>query len=420
MVSRKERCGSSLIDLSSGVRPNVEAERSVIGAILVKPDEIMPEAEEVLSEDDFLTPEYRTLFRTCSGYFVDGKPIDVVTLLYQHGDAYKQVIFDCIDTMPSTANWKAYAQIVIDTAKRYRAYEAATELSDLLVSHVDVQECQQVAVRVCEQLSAVTTGNTVSAKEGFYQFYVSLQHPVEYVDTGFPKIDRHTYIERGDFVVIGARPSVGKTALTLDMALHMAKAQKVAYFSLETKNSKLFARMAANLSSEYFGRIKSRSGVDYKKILDAKKAFEELDLHTVEAAGWTVAQIKAKAVQLGAEIIFVDYIGLIHADGGSRYEKMTNISYDLHTLAQQSKITVFGLSQLNRAGAGEPTMESLRESGQIEQDADIVLLLHAPEDDDPTQRKVIIAKNKEGQTGSVDLYFQGEYQRFSEVEGRHS
>ena len=409
-----------MIDLFSGVQPNIEAERSIVGAILIDADRIMPECEEILSENDFLISEYRTLYRTMSGYFVDGKPIDVVTLLAQHGDEYKAIIAECVQSMPSTGNWKSYARIVIDTAKRYRAHEATAELIGLLTDRADVQECQQMAARICEQLSTVTTGNTVSAKEGFHQFYSSLQHPIEYIRTEFSKIDQHTYIERGDFIVIGARPSVGKTALTLDIAKNIAKHNKVAYFSLETKNGKLFARLVANLSGEYFGRIKSRNGIDYQKILDTKKVFDELDLYTIEAAGWTVAQIKAKAVQLGAEVIFIDYIGLIHADGNSRYEKMTNISYELHTLAQQSKITVFGLSQLNRAGTGEPTMENLRESGQIEQDADIILLLHAPEDDDPTQRQVIIAKNKEGQTGSVKLHFQGEYQRFSEIETRYS
>lgn len=116
-------------------------------------------------------------------------------------------------------------------------------------------------------------------------------------------------------------------------------------------------------------------------------------------------------------------MGLIRSEGSGRYEKMTNISIDLHTMAQQSGITVFALSQLNREGRGEPSMENLRESGQIEQDADIILLLHEPEqrpgEEDPTQRKIIIAKNKDGETGSVSLRFEGEFQRFTEIETRY-
>lgn len=408
-----------MIDIYTGVRPNIEAERSVIGAILIDPDKIMPEAEELLDEDDFSVGEYRTLYRTCSGYFVDGKPIDIVTLLYQHGEEYKPIIVQCIESMPSVANWKAYAKIVSDTAKRRRAFEVVSELADWLTGNSDVQDCQQLAVKACESLSTTTTGNTVSAKEGFLQFYSALQRPVDYIHTGFSKIDRQVFIEKGDFIIVGARPSVGKTALTLDMMTFIAKSKRVVYFSLETNNHKLFARMASNLSGEYFSRIKSRDGLDYQKILSSKAAFDQLDFYTVEAAGWTVPQIKAEAVQLGAEIIFIDYMGLVRSDGNGRYEKMTNISIDLHTMAQQSGITTFALSQLNREGRGEPTMENLRESGQIEQDADIILLLHEPDENDPTQRKVIIAKNKDGETGYVNLLFQGEYQRFAEPETRY-
>lgn len=409
-----------MIDLYTGVKPNIEAERSIIGAILVDPDRVMPEAEEALSPDDFLIGEYRTLFRTCSGYFVDGKDIDVVTLLAQHGDEYRDVLLEAIQSVPSIANWKSYAQIVASTAKKHRAHENVAELVESLVSRCSVEECRALAVKACEQLSTTTTGNTVSAKEGFTQFYASLQRPIDYICTGFPKIDRYAYIERGDFVVVGARPSVGKTALTLDMMLRMAKHHRVAYFSLETKNSKLFARMAANLSGESFTRIKSRDGLDYSRLLGAKEHFDRLDFHTIEAAGYSVAEIKAKTVQLGAEIIFIDYMGLIRSEGASRYEKMTSASIELHTLAQQSGICVIALSQLNREGRGEPTMEHLRESGQIEQDADIVLLLHQPDEDDPRTRKVIIAKNKDGETGAVTLAFQGEYQRFTEIEMRYS
>ena len=112
-------------------------------------------------------------------------------------------------------------------------------------------------------------------------------------------------------------------------------------------------------------------------------------------------------------------MGLISAEGSGRYEKMTNISIDLHTMAQQSNITVVALSQLNREGKGEPGMEALRESGQIEQDADIIMLLHVPDDDYPDERELIIAKNKEGKTGMIKLIFNGEIQKFAELETRY-
>ena len=415
-----------MIDLLlGGVKPNVEAERSVIGAVLLDADRVMPECEEILSSDDFLVGEYRTLYRTMSGYFVDGKPIDVVTLIAQHGNEYKQIITEAALSMPSIANWKEYARIVLGTAKKRRAFELMQGLVEALLSPgLSVPDCQELAVGVCEQLSTTKGDNTVSAKEGFLKFYSSLQKPAEYIRTGFDRLDKHTFIRRGDFVVIGARPSVGKTALTLQMLLTISQTLKVVYFSLETRAENLFGRMSANLGNFGMSAIKTQS-VDFSRLAQMGKIFNELDFHVVEAAGWTVAQIKAKAVQLGADVIFVDYMGLVKSDGKSRYEKITNISVDLHTLAQRSNMTVFGISQLNREGRGEPTMEALRESGQIEQDADVVLLIHAPDglEEQPelngSPRKIIIAKNKEGQVGSVDLIFDGTVQRFLALEGRY-
>ncbi len=409
-----------MIDIFAEIKPNAEAEQAMIGTILLNPDKVMPEAAEILEEEDFLISEYRTLYRTCEGYFIDGKPIEFVTLIAQLGDEYKPVLYRCAESVHSVASWKAYAQIVIDTAKRYRAYETASQLVGALTEGEKVENCQQLAVKMCEQLSTTTTGNTVSAKEGFSQFYIDLQKPVDYIRTGFSKLDKHSYIKRGDFVVIGARPSVGKTALTLQMMLHMSKSYRVVYFSLETCSNNLFGRMVSNLSGERLRSIKNRESIDYCRIVDCKDIIDKLDFYTVEAAGWTVPQIKAKAIQLGAEVIFIDYMGLVCSDGSSRYEKMTNISIDLHTLAQQSGIAVIALSQLNREGKDEPGMESLRESGQIEQDADIIMLLYAPDDIDEPAREIIIAKNKEGETGKVELNFNGDTQRFGEVETRYA
>ena len=133
----------------------------------------------------------------------------------------------------------------------------------------------------------------------------------------------------------------------------------------------------------------------------------------VKAAGWTVAEIKAEAVRQNADVIFIDYLGLIKSYGKSRYEMTTNTSMDLHTLAQQSEMTVIALSQLKRSDSKTPTMQDLRESGQIEQDADVIMLLYQPEDNNPG-RKVYIAKNKEGETGEITFHFKGIYQKFYE------
>ena len=158
----------------------------------------------------------------------------------------------------------------------------------------------------------------------------------------------------------------------------------------------------------------------YKKINDDFPRFKALDLHVVEASGWTVEQIKSKALQLKATVIMIDYLSLIQGNGNSTYEKVSNISIALHTMAQRTKIAVIALSQLSREGKNAPDMTSLRESGQIEQDADCILLLHTVEPDNPhSDRELIIAKNKEGQTGKIPLTFKGEYQKFYCKETRY-
>lgn len=401
------------------VKPNIEAERSVIGAILVDSDRVMPEAEEIVGEDDFLVTEYRTIFKTCAGYFVDGKNIDFVILLSQLGDEYKTTLAECIQSMPSIENWKEYARIVAHTAKKHRALGGCQQLGGMLAEGYPLSECQEISVRLCEHLNEQRHDDTVSAKEGFVQYYSGQQRVPEYLRTGFTGIDRHTYIGNSDFVVIGARPSVGKTALTLQMMLTMSKAKRVAYFSLETRNNNLFGRMSSSITEIPLSILKSHDNIDFERLAAAMKVFETRDFYTIEAAGWTVGQIKAKAVQLGADVVFVDYLGLVNGHGKTPYERVSGVSIDLHTMAVTCKKTVIALCQLNRAGNGEPDITHLRESGQIEQDAEIIMLLHAPEGIENPQRKVIIAKNKEGVVGRVNLSFNGSIQKFGELEERY-
>lgn len=401
------------------VHPEYDAEQALIGSILLDADSILPEAETMLEPEDFYFPEYRTLYRTMSGHFFDGKPVDHVTLAAQLGEEYREILLRAAQSVPHCRNWRSYAQIVVDTAKRRRAVTAAERLLESISAGENIADSQQRAVKICEALSETRDDRTVSAAEGYTDFYASLDKPVDYLRTGFSKLDKYVQIQRGDFVVVGARPSVGKTALTLQMLMHMSRDCTAVYFSLETSAKNIFGRIASCFSGVPLECIKSHTGVDYLRLADAGKEIRQRQFYVVEAAGWTVAQIKAKAIQLGAQLIFVDYMGLVRDEAQGRYEKLTNISIGLHTLAQQSQITVIALSQLNREGRGEPTMESLRESGQIEQDADAILLLHAPDDIESEERKIIVAKNKEGRVGCIECRFDGTIQKFSELETRY-
>lgn len=416
--------------IESTVQPNKDAEMSVIGSILIDPDEIMPHVSLMLDEHDFLVNGCRMLYKAFKARFLGGKPIDPVTALgdFDMSSDYKLLITTCVEMVPSTANWQAYAQMVLDTAKKYRAASKAHELTETLrVGNID--ECRSLAVKICENLSEAKSDLTYSAQEGFFKFYASLQKEPDYIKTGLGKLDERSYIQPGKFVVVGARPSVGKTAFALQVMLHMSRKRRCAFFSLETANNGIQTRIAAHLGGINNKQIMSRVGLDYRKLAAVHDMLKGMDYHIVEAAGWTVDQIKAKAVQLGAEVIFVDYLQIVKPSSqASRYEKVTDISMDLHTLALQSNMAVIALSQLKRLEGSKdkaPTLDDLRESGQIEQDADIIYLLHSPggieeqRGSGPTDRKIIIAKNKDGEVGGINLKFFGGTQTFSEVDSRY-
>lgn len=231
----------------------------------------------------------------------------------------------------------------------------------------------------------------------------------------------------GDLVVLGGRPSAGKTALSLQMAWEQARNRKVGFFSLETNPEELFDRLNAMAAGVSSTRIRQRTLKDEerKKILDARGAFQERRLEVVNAAGMSVSAIRGVTVARGYQIVYVDYLQIISPERGTkpsdRFGAVSQISMDLHRMAVSLGILVVALSQLSRperaARNKAPDLFSLRESGQIEQDADAVMLLYKADEDDPvSQRRLKVAKNKKGFSGGVlELAFDGSTQVFAEA-----
>lgn len=397
----------------------LEAEQSVLGAMLLDPRRVVAETVGALSEADFGMPGHGAVFAVIRALFVDGTPIDAITVGNRLGEDGAALLARCVTATPTAANFRQYVDIVRRGARIRRAKEKLAPLIERL-NEGDVEASQAAAVGVCEELSYTERDTTLSAADGILQFCEVRSTPKTYIKTGIERLDKYTALDRGDFVVVSGRPSSGKTAFTLQLARHMAQSVRVVYFSLETSVGKLMDRLVANVMGIPLTRIKRGNMEDRHWDIVARdmSAFGALHLYLVEAAGWTVPQIKAKAVQLSADVIFVDYLGLVRSEGRSLYERVTAVSGDLHTMAQQGKFLVVALSQLSRAGQGEPDMTSLRESGAIEQDADVILLLHKKEDEEehvpgePERRRLILAKNKEGITGAMDCKFYGETQRF--------
>lgn len=396
-----------------------QAERSLIGAMLIAPEKVIPEAALSLSPNCFYHGLCRQVYSTCVEYFKLGKSIDPITVSAESGGFDRQECRDfclaCACDTPAVSHYLEYIRILKEVRMKNEALAAAESLIDEIQKGEDIERCQSMASSLLKCFDHSVKAEGLTAKEGYLNFSTDLEEHKEYIQTGIPWIDRNIFISPGDYIVIGGGPSSGKTALTLQMMLNMAKEYQCVYFSLETSPAKIFERLATCYARLDFSKVKRREvdDADAAKITEKYENFQALKLEVVSAAGWTAEQIKSKAVQARADVIFVDYLTLMKASGKTPYERATQISMDLHTLAQQMEIAVIALAQLNRAGKGDPDMTSLRESGQIEQDADAILLIHWPDQEDST-RELIIAKNKEGETGKNFLRFDGKHQTFSE------
>ena len=400
-----------------------QAERSLIGAMLIAPEKVLPEAALSLSPNCFYHGLCRQVYSTCVEYFKLGKPIDPITVSAESGGFGRQECRDfclsCACDTPAVSHYLEYIRILKETRMKNDALAAAESLIDEIQKGEDIERCQSMASSLLKCFNQSIKADGLTAKEGYLNFSTDIEEHKEYIQTGIPWIDRNVFITPGDYIVIGGGPSSGKTALTLQMMLNMAKKYQCVYFSLETSPAKIFERLITCFAELDFTEVKQRkiSEADAVRLTEGFDRFKELKLEVVSAAGWTAEQIKSKAVQAQADVIFVDYLTLMKATGKTPYERATQISMDLHTLAQQMGIAVIALAQLNRAGKGDPDMTSLRESGQIEQDADAILLIHWPDQEDST-RELIIAKNKEGQTGKTTIAFNGKRQTFYEWDNR--
>jgi len=402
-----------------------EAEIALIGEILSNP-EIFNDANLELMVADFEVSECQRIYSACLLLFIENKPIDAIGILHtlqksQQADM-KVFIAQVTTQTVTTRNYRNHIEIVRDAARLRRATAKAQELSEALEYNGNLDYCRKVAADVMRTFDGMDGTEVVTAADGYRNFIDNIGEIKKYIGTGVNKLNHYVQISKGDFIVIGGRPSTGKTAFTLQMMLTMAKEANVVYFSLETSADKLFERMISNFTMSSYTAIR-KGGMEQKEINTIKElcegSFDSLNFSVVNAAGWSVEKIKSKALQLKADVIFIDYLGLITANSGkSQYEKVTQISLDLHTMAQQSKMAVISLVQLNRAGVGQPDMSSLRDSGQIEQDADVIMILNTPNEDEEHNyiKKLRIVKNKDGLVGTLTFEFVGDYQQFRVID----
>ena len=367
-----------------------------------------------LDENEFSSPIARRIFTAMKKEWQrtgDTAGLGIIALSMQAEE--KEYAYLCADTLVTT-DW----QLAVEKLKERNIVEQAKQVaSDLMVAQSleDVLESQSNLIKATQhEIKEVA----VEPFDLMMNFYKRMDAPIKHIKTGYSKLDKYTFIDKGDFVILAGEQSAGKTAFSISMMIRMARqGYKCVYFSLETSVDKIFDRLVTNYVGLDFSHLKQGKLTDEEviNIGNAHQQITELPIRIINASGKTVDWIKAEAVRLQADIIFIDYLGLINARGKSRYEMVTNTSLALHTLAQTTGITVVCLSQLRRPDGTnrKPTMHDLRESGQIEADADLIILLY--NDKENGEYSVIVEKNKEGETGIIDFHFDGLHQRFYEV-----
>ncbi len=421
---------------------NIDAEKAVIGGILLDKDSIVKVA-------DFLKPEYfyddknKLIYEVMLDLYDKRDPIDILTVpdrLKKQGDLDKvggvAEITELINQTPTSQNIEAYAKLVRDAYLRRSLIQISSEIGDLgYRESEDVEDLLDIAE---EKLFGISKQGV---KGEFVSIKTTLEESFDIIDdlyrnkdkmrgvpTGFKTLDQKLNgLRAGNLVIVAARPSVGKSALLLNMAQYAAVNHQlpIALFSLEMSTIDLGIRM-----------VSSQARIDGFKITSGRLSDEELAAYG-EAAGVladapiyiddtpsvSIMELRTKARRIKADkniqMIMVDYLQLMRGRNiENRVQEVSEISWGLKALAKELEIPVVAAAQLNRSvehrGSGLPQLSDLRESGSIEQDADVVMFLHRPDDENRNELLLVLAKHRNGPTGIIPMYFRGERTTFYE------
>lgn len=388
-----------------------------IGGLTLCKRDVATEVMVEVDDSDFETKELQEAFNAIKGYWELRGYVDVVDLRETHKDV-ADLIVECSKACEaecvvlSRERMEEWAKRIKENAALRRFQSLAVESASALTTYEDLSEIYQ---QMGEAMSLKAEEEDAWTYEDVLNDYVlHMDEKPVYIKTGLERLDEALHISPGDFIIIGGRPSAGKTALSLQIAASMAKQNyTVYYFSLETSKRKLGARLMANQIYCPLDTVKNKA-VSLNEI-DGQAKNMKMPLYIRSASGKNVAWMKAQALRKKAQVIFVDYLQLIHETGAKdRYAAITAISIALHELAQTTGIVVVALAQLNRNPSkpgATPTNSDLRESGQIEQDADAIILLSG---DNPDKYLFRLSKNKEGEIGDLPITFNKQIQRFQE------
>lgn len=388
-----------------------DAQYSVLGSVLIEP-KVVPRVMAETREQDFSGP-CRTVYAAIAEVFNSGFPVDVVSVAAKLGADYRGFLKQLMEITPTAANIESYIAICREQARVLQCREIGKEL----MTCEDSQTVRQLLEEGMTLMSSAQTNRTVNMNDALRRFFDRAEKPVRYLSWPIKELENELHVGAGKFLVLGAEPSVGKTAFALQCAWHWAATGKVGFFSVETDPDTLFDRLISGFTGIPMEAIETNrvSRKEWERICQATQAISQRKLDLIPAAGLTVSDIRAKIMESGYKVVVIDYLQIVSSKGGSRYEQVTNISIDLHIMAQSLGVTVLALAQLSRTeDERAPRNSDLRESGQIEQDADVIMMLQLEKRSLPEgPRKLYVTKNKQGRLSQMLLTFDGMHQTFA-------
>lgn len=430
---------------------SVEAEQSVVGAMLMDKDAITT-ASEIISGNDFYQSAYGIIFDSMVELLNESKPVDLITLQERLKEkdvpaevASLEFVKELVTAVPTSANVKYYAQIVADKSMMRKLIKLNEEIANTCYAGKESLEAvlEKTEKAVFDLLQKRNTGEYVPIKQVVLNALDRIEKAsknkgtVTGIPTGFIDLDyKLSGLQPSDLVLVAARPSMGKTAFVLNIAQYMAfkKDKGVAIFSLEMSKEQLVNRLFS-LESQVDAqalRTGNMKDSDWEKLIEGAGIIGKSNLIIDDTPGISVSELRSKCrkykLEHGLDIVIIDYLQLMTGSVGknseSRQQEISEISRSLKGLARELNVPVVALSQLSRAVESRPDkrpmLSDLRESGAIEQDADVVMFIYRDEyynkdSEFKKQAEIIIAKQRNGPVGTVNLAWLGEYTKFANL-----
>jgi replicative DNA helicase len=429
---------------------DIGAEKALLGCLLIDNSSFDEVSDVNLESADFYHPQYGVIFQSIKDLYMEGLPFDIITVsskLNDHGKLERvggqSALITICDEVGSAANVEYYARLIKQKSMLREVIRTATRIMQTGTNFSgDVEEFLQEVESSFFKLTAQTKNNKmISIKQALYENLKELEKPARAkgeimgVSTGFQSLDKSLLgLQAGQLVLIAARPGMGKTALALNWAVAAARQTNmaVAVFSYEMMYAELSLRLLASEACIDSRKLKTKdfNEMDLKAIFNATQKLSSLKLYINDAGSTNLMDIRSYCRKLKAEqglaMIVVDYLQIMpmHVKKQNREQEIAELSRGFKMLANELEIPVVALSQLNRTAASRtdrrPQLQDLRESGSLEQDANIVCLIHREDYYDPNSPKkgiaeIIIAKNRNGEPGTVELSWIGSQTKFADL-----